>query len=417
VTYKLKNTDVPVPSGFKKTKYGLYPVDWEVRKIKDILQRVRKPVEVQMNEDYKQIGIRSHGKGIFYKDSVKGVELGNKAVFWIEPNCFIVNIVFAWETAVAKTTKNELGFIASHRFPIYKPKENVLDLDFITYLFRSSRGKYLLNLASPGGAGRNKTLGQKEFGEIEVIIPKNIKEQKKIAEIIMTWDRAIELKEKIIEQKEEQKKGLMQKLFTGELRLPGFNSKWKSVPIEKVCGISMGKTPSRNENKYWGKGYKWIAISDMKEKYISKTKEEITDLAVEETGIKLIPKGTVIMSFKLTLGKVGITAEDMYSNEAIVSFTIKNPSIIDNEYLYYYLSYIDITKYGSRAAKGITLNKDSLREIIIKLPEIEEQTKIRERLFYKGKEIDLLKKELDSLKQQRKGLMELLLTGKVRVMV
>ena len=123
------------------------------------------------------------------------------------------------------------------------------------------------------------------------------------------------------------------------------------------------------------------------------------------------------MSFKLTLGKLGITAEDMYSNEAIVSFSNKNPSNLDNEYLYYYLSYIDITKYGSRAAKGITLNRDSLKEIIVKLPELGEQIKIREVLSLADQEIDLLKKELSELQQQKQGLMQQLLTGKVRVKV
>ncbi|MBD8069921.1 hypothetical protein [Bacillus sp. PS06] len=142
-----------VPVGYKKTKYGIFPEDWEVSKIKDILTRVRKPVDVQPNEEYKQIGIRSHGKGIFYKESVSGEELGNKAVFWLEPDCFIVNIVFAWEMAVAKTTKSELGFIASHRFPMYRPKKNILDLDYITYLFKSPRGKYLLIVST--FCGRN----------------------------------------------------------------------------------------------------------------------------------------------------------------------------------------------------------------------------------------------------------------------
>ncbi|WP_419893155.1 restriction endonuclease subunit S [Oceanobacillus kimchii] len=410
-----ENINNGIPKGYKKTKYGVFPIDWEVKRVNQVLKRVRKPVDVQLNTDYKQIGIRSHGKGIFYKESVKGKELGNKAVFWVQPDCFIVNIVFAWEMAVSRTTKNELGFIASHRFPMYKPMDNILDLDFITYLFKSPRGKYLLNLASPGGAGRNKTLGQKEFGELEIIVPKDVKEQKKIAEVLSTWDKAIELKESLIEQKEEQKRGLMQKLLSGDTRFPGFNGQWKSVPIEKVCSISMGKTPSRNENKYWGKGFKWIAISDLKEKYISKTKEEITELAIKETGIKIIPKGTVIMSFKLSLGKLGITAEDMYSNEAIVGFKNEDKNILDNEFLYYYLNHIDITKFGSRAAKGITLNKDSLKEIIVRFPQIEEQIKIREFLSTKDTEIELFKKEVEILKKQKEGLLQLLLTGKVRV--
>ena len=77
--------------------------EWEKCKVAQIFRRIQMPVDVEAAKSYIQIGIRSHGKGLFYKESVLGKELGNKRVFWIEPNFFIVNIVFAWERAVAKT--------------------------------------------------------------------------------------------------------------------------------------------------------------------------------------------------------------------------------------------------------------------------------------------------------------------------
>lgn len=259
-------------------------------------------------------------------------------------------------------------------------------------------------------------LTKKDVEKIPVILP-TLPEQKKIASILSIWDKAIELKEKLIEQKKEQKKGLMQKLLTGEVRLPGFDGEWESVPVEKLCSLIMGKTPSRNNDDYWGSGYKWISIADLKSKYILQTSEEITEKALKETKIKAIPKGTVIMSFKLTIGRVGITGEDMYSNEAIVSLRNKDKKILDDEYLYYYLSSIDVTKFGSIAAKGVTLNSDSLKEIIIKLPNISEQVAIREIMSKLDLNIELLEKELSLLKEQKNGLMQQLLTGKVRVKV
>lgn len=80
------------PSGYKKTKLGIIPKDWKVCTIGECLERVGKPVEVEPDTKYVQIGIRSHGKGLFYKEEVTGAELGNKAVFWIEPDCFILNV-------------------------------------------------------------------------------------------------------------------------------------------------------------------------------------------------------------------------------------------------------------------------------------------------------------------------------------
>lgn len=107
-------------------------------RVNDIVNRVKKPVTVEKNTIYEEIGIRSHGKGIFYKPSRIGESLGNKSVFWIVPDVFIVNIVFAWERAVARTTKNEIGKIASHRFPMYQPNAGITDLDFLVTFFRQS---------------------------------------------------------------------------------------------------------------------------------------------------------------------------------------------------------------------------------------------------------------------------------------
>ena len=166
--------------------------DWEQRKCKDIFDRVAKAVDVEVGEVYREIGIRSHGKGLFYKDEIAGEGLGNKRVFWVEPNSFILNIVFAWERAVAKTTEKELGMIASHRFPMYKPKENVADLDYITKFFITHKGKYILEMASPGGAGRNKTLGQKEFENSTICLP-SYEEQKKIGRYLEVFDHLITL--------------------------------------------------------------------------------------------------------------------------------------------------------------------------------------------------------------------------------
>ncbi len=186
---------------------------WKKQKVSSLLERVSEPVNVDLNETYRQIGIRSHGKGIFYKDLVNGKELGNKRVFWVEENAFIVNIVFAWEQAVAITSEKEIGMIASHRFPMYKAKLNKSDVNFIKHFFLTRKGKELLGVASPGGAGRNKTLGQKEFAGLEFILPEKVEEQIKIAECLSSIDALITAQAQRVEALKGHKKGLMQQLF------------------------------------------------------------------------------------------------------------------------------------------------------------------------------------------------------------
>ena len=187
-----------VPEGYKKTKAGIVPAEWTEYAIADCLKRVERPVEVKSDEMYTQIGIRSHGKGLFYKEPVNGKALGNKSVFWIEPDCFVLNIVFAWEQAIGKTTQKEVGMIGSHRFPMYQPISERVDIDYLISYLMTKRGKNILEAASPGGAGRNRTLGQDRFMNSKIVLP-TLAEQKKIALILTMQDKIIELEQQKIE--------------------------------------------------------------------------------------------------------------------------------------------------------------------------------------------------------------------------
>ena len=112
----------------------------------------------------------------------------------------------------------------------------------------------------------------------------------------------------------------------------------KKYKLSDLFDLQMGKTPARNNPKYWEEGTNpWISIADMSSngKYITTTKECITDRAISDTGIRPIFPGTVIMSFKLSIGKTAITPEPMYSNEAIMSFRDKNVVDILPDYIFY----------------------------------------------------------------------------------
>jgi type I restriction enzyme S subunit len=192
--------------------------NWKTTSVSKVVDRVKNSFKPELTKLYQQIGIRSHTKGLFYKEPVSGKDLGNKSVFWIEPDCFIVNIVFAWEHAIAKTTDKEIGMIASHRFPMFKPKAELLDLDYLLNYFKSTKGKSLLGLASPGGAGRNKTLGQSDFLKLPILLP-SLEEQQAISTVIEQANTELKIHEQHLAFLQSQKKGLMQKLLTGEIRV------------------------------------------------------------------------------------------------------------------------------------------------------------------------------------------------------
>lgn len=154
------------------------------------------------------------------------------------------------------------------------------------------------------------------------------------------------------------------------------------IKLKQAFDLQMGKTPARNQAEYWGGDHRWVSIADIGNagKYIAKTKESITDAGVSGSGIKIVPQGTVIMSFKLSIGKTAITAQDMYTNEAIMAFIDKGVFAIDPNYLYHLCCGTDWTAGTNKAVMGLTLNKATLLEKEIPLPDICEQRKIAAKL-------------------------------------
>lgn len=173
------------------------------------------------------------------------------------------------------------------------------------------------------------------------------------------------------------------------------------VKLSDAFTLQMGKTPSRNNNIYWNGTHKWVSIADLGNagKVISTTKEAITEAGVVESGIKVVPAGTVIMSFKLSIGKTAITAEDMYTNEAIMSFIDKGKYPVDTGYLYHLCSGMDWTLGSNKAVMGLTLNKATLSDMEIPLPDLQTQQEIARKLDKLDETISLRKAERDSLEE------------------
>lgn len=170
--------------------------------------------------------------------------------------------------------------------------------------------------------------------------------------------------------------------------------------IKEIFDLQMGKTPARNNEEYWNsKDYKWISIADLtiSDKYINNTKEHISKLAVLESGIKLIHANTVVMSFKLSIGKTAILGEDMYSNEAIMAFHDKHIVELLPEYIYYLIKAKNWADGSNRAVMGQTLNKATLSEIEVYIHTIEEQRKIVKLMSSIEKVIDNRKEQLQKL--------------------
>lgn len=396
------------------------PADWQMVKLGQVLQRVRRPVDVEADKTYHEIGIRSHGKGIFYKEPTTGAALGEKAVFWVQPDCFIVNIVFAWEQAVAKTAASEVGMIASHRFPMYKPKEDTLDLDYVVRFFKTPLGKYLLGLASPGGAGRNKTLGQEAFLDLSIPLPP-YPEQRKIATILGTWDEAIALTERRIAAGQQRKGALVQDLLEGKVRFPDYvGQEWVPIRLRDISLVNPPKPAGLSEDT----DISFVAMADVSEdgqivnikrmRYC-KIKSSFTPFQQHDVLIaKITPcfengKGALVRALET---ECGFGSTEFHVLRA-------NPDRVLPEYLYYHTVARDFKRRGTSSMVGSAgqkrVQKDFIATYEIMLPSLPEQRRIAEVLAACDRELDLLARKRDALQRQKRGLMQQLLTGRVRV--
>lgn len=152
---------------------------------------------------------------------------------------------------------------------------------------------------------------------------------------------------------------------------------WPTALLGEMCQISIGRTPSRSKQSYWGSGHRWLSIADMNQgRDLRSTKEQITDSAATAVMGRPSPPGTVMFSFKLSIGKVGISSVPLYTNEAIASLPILDSKLLLPEFLYWTLRSLDFSEGANRAAMGNTLNKAQLKLIEIPLPSIDEQRRI-----------------------------------------
>ena len=393
--------------------------EWKIKKIDELTERISNPVIVEMEKMYQQIGIRSHGKGIFHKEFVDGKALGNKRVYWVKENVLIVNIVFAWEQAVAKTTKNELGMIASHRFPMYLPIKTKSDLNYLLYFFLTKRGKSLLELASPGGAGRNKTLGQKEFANLKLLIPE-VEEQNKIA-LFLT---AIENKINALKQKksllEKYKKGIIEKLFSQELRFKDENGKpfpkWQKKKLGEIGNFqtsSVDKLSVAGERKVFLVNYMNVY------RHENINKETINNLQIvtaRESQVisNNLKKGDILFTpsseTPSDIGKSVVIFEDLENCVYSYHLIRFRPRIeIDILYSHYFCNISSVLNQFSKLATGstrFTISIKSFSSIIIDLPSIKEQNRIAKFLSNIDDKINAVEMQIEKTEDYRKGIVQ-----------
>lgn len=399
----IKNNQLP--KGYRRIKdIGIAPEDWTLGKLSDVIENVSRPVP-KPKEPYWRLGIKSWAKGTFHAfvDDPEAVNMDE--LYEVKENDLIVNITFAWEHAIAIAKKEDEGLLVSHRFPTYVFKEGQIP-EYYQAVIAQRYFKDMLDHISPGGAGRNRVLNRKAFSNLPCVIPSKT-EQEKIAQIFTSFDEIIERYENQKEELMNLKRFYLKNMFpdkksnTPKTRFSRFDAPWSRFKIQEIANRYdnlrvpiaanlrvQGSTP------YYGAN----GIQD----YVEGFTHEGEFVLVAEDGandLKDYPincvRGRIWVNNHAHVLQAKLDLADNY----FLSYAIKNANI-------------ESLLVGGGRAK---LNAETLMNIEVALPSLEEQQVIGEYIKCLDDCITLYQKMIDIQKDYKKAISRLLLTGVVRV--
>ena len=307
--------------------------------------------------------------------------------------------------------------IVSPLYICFSAKDGVC-ADFYSYYFESEpffRGIY--KIAQEGARNHGLlNVSTEDFFKMQIANPP-LEEQRRIAEILGCCDRVIALKKELIAEKKKQKKALMQKLLNPDsgFRLPGFSGEWESQKLGTICNTFSGGTPDRSHPEYFNGTIPWIKSCELNTRLITEVEEYISEQALENSSAKMVDADTLLIAmYGATAGVLAITKIKAAINQAILAIVHSNS--INKVFLMYSLqNQIDlaISKYTQGGQPNF--NAAIIKSLPINAPKLDEQQAIADILSAADKEIDLFEQELVQQEQKKKSLMQLLLTGIVRV--
>lgn len=398
-----------------KLRFKEFTDEWKQTPLKNIIYSniIEAP---KPTTDYIRLGIRSHCKGTFH-ELVKIENILSADKMYIVPkNNLILNITFAWEQAIAITDDNDEGKYISNRFPTFAFKDNQLPT-FYKYIIPQKRLKYDLNVASPGGAGRNRVLNKKLFLSIPVNIPL-LKEQEKISKFLTTVDKKITNLKNTITSLENQKKGLLQQIFSQKLRFKDKNGNnypnWEKKKLGDIATLKNGISKS---NEAFGHGKKFINLQDIFNKsYIFNDNYSLVDVTEKELSENNLLKGDVLF-VRSSVKREGVGLPCVIMENLIDTvysgFIIRcRFNINENIYLHYKkycfleFSFRKALLKKSSSSANTNINQDNLSKLYVNLPCLEEQTKIADFLSAFDRKLDNQKAQLEHWKQIKKGLLQ-----------
>lgn len=279
------------------------------------------------------------------------------------------------------------------------------------YLSQDSVIDYVNNMS---GQSAQPNINFEEIKSIEIQLPP-LPEQKAIASVLSSLDDKIDLLHQQNQTLEALAETLFRQWFVEEAK-----EDWEEVKLKTVVDIAIGRTPPRKESQWFSTNnhdVKWISIKDLGSEgaFIFNTSEYLTNEAVVKFNIPIIPKDTVLLSFKMTVGRVAITTEEMLSNEAIAHFKFNDKTPFTKEYLYLFLKNYKYETLGSTSSIVTSINSAMIKDMEITIPDENTMRNFNESAFLYFNKIKENSQQIQTLTKLRDTLLPKLMSGEVRV--
>ncbi|MCK5035300.1 MAG: restriction endonuclease subunit S [Candidatus Sabulitectum sp.] len=408
--------------GYRKTKVGWIPERWNCSRLENAASVRTGPFGAQLHErDYVDDGTpivtveHLSELGIVHRNLPLVSDKDKKRL-----SRYILkmgDIVFSRVGSVDRNSLvsvREEGWLFSGRLLRVRPNCKYLFPLYVSSVFhRQTFKNHMRNIAV---GGTMACLNTALLSRVFIPLPP-LPEQKAIASVLECWDKSIQKYEEKIEKKWNIKKGLMQKLLSGEQRLPGFDGEWEKTKISSLAMVLSGGTPSKGNSTFWEGNIPWISSSDLKIDEIDdfKIHRFISEEAVKLSATKIIPANSILVVSRVAVGKVALSKCDICTSQDFQNLVIINNST-NARYLTYQLKrhVRKLTRLNQGTSISGFLKKD-LINLPIPLPCLPEQKAIASILSSSDSEIKALERKLALLRDQKKYLLNNLVTGTIRL--
>ncbi|MFL0838125.1 restriction endonuclease subunit S [Vibrio parahaemolyticus] len=419
--------DTKYPPSVKAGKpiLGETPTNWTRGSLKNHLNLEQRKVKVEDNKEYDLVTVKRSRGGVVRREHLLGKQISVKSQFSLKEGDFLISKRQIVHGACGIVPAHLDGSIVSNEYSIFTAKDS-FDLTYLRYLSETLYFQQTCFHSSIGVHIEKMIFKLDNWFKWDFNLPP-LPEQRKIAKILSTWDKAISTTEKLIETSKQQKKALMQQLLTGKKRLLNsetgkvFEGEWEEVKLSEVAKVSIGLVTTMTKH-YVESGVPLIRNSDIKQNEIRKEKMiYLSESFASESEHRKLKLNDVVT---VHTGEVGVSAVIEADMAGSLGFATLNSRPNVNKVLPTYLSwYFNSDRFINWCVSMSTgdgrqnLNLKDFVKAIVLLPELTEQQKIASVLTAADKEIEVLEAKLTHLKQEKKALMQQLLTGKRRVKV